>query len=156
VKNCYCDVSGRVAFRNHAPQCLGCTRHMKATAVLSITSESKRKPVSEYRPTYVSILKIYNLVPDVTPKMFLGHICGSTLIYICISDIITLHTRNVFCFQELVFKFHDHWGNKSSWRNVAKGMGITVKNNLQCQHKDTYISVRNLVQHIMLCYISKG
>jgi len=87
---------------------------MKATAVLSITSESKRKPVREYRPTYVSILKIYNLVLDVTPKMFLGHTCGSTLIYICISDIIILHTRNVFCFRVLVFKFHNHWGNKSS------------------------------------------
>jgi hypothetical protein len=43
VKNYYCNVFGKVAFRNHAPQCLSYTRHMKATAVLSITSESKRK-----------------------------------------------------------------------------------------------------------------
>ena len=75
-------MSGRIAFTNHAPQCLSCTRHMKATAVLSITSESKRKTVSEYRPTYVSIPKIYNLVLDVTPKMFLGHTCGSTFAFL--------------------------------------------------------------------------
>jgi hypothetical protein len=43
VKNYYCGVFGRVAFKNHAPQCLAYTRHMKVTAVLSITSESKRK-----------------------------------------------------------------------------------------------------------------
>ena len=43
VKNYWCGVFGRVAFRNHAPHCLGYTRHMKATAVLSITSQSKRK-----------------------------------------------------------------------------------------------------------------
>jgi hypothetical protein len=51
VKIYYWSVFGRVAFRNHAPQCLVCARHMKATAVLSITSDSNGKSWGVYKPT---------------------------------------------------------------------------------------------------------
>jgi hypothetical protein len=55
--------AGRVTFRNHVSHSSDCTRLMKATAVLSITSASRS---SQVRTRQVPIVNICNLVLDVT------------------------------------------------------------------------------------------